>query len=274
MSTDMENLSVVADDIARYNPTSLISMASEVDEMVEALNKIMRAVLKATTPYDWTLIGGKPYLQETGATKVARVFGISWRVLSTERELDKGYPKYTYRMELSLHGITIESDGIRSGNDEFFTGKVNKKGPDEIDAGDVQKAAYTNCLNNGIKRLLPGLRNIDVDDLKAAGFDMSKVNGYTFKTGTQGGNDQRDAGASGLVCDGCGTPITQKVASYSQAHHDGAKYCMSCQKNPPAPKPAAEPKAAAPKPAAAPKANAAPTDGDDYLPDPPPESRR
>lgn len=35
-----------------------------------------------------------------------------------------------------------------------------------IDERDVKMAAYTNCLNNGIKRLIPNLRNIDVATLE------------------------------------------------------------------------------------------------------------
>lgn len=89
-------------------------------------------------------------------------------------------------------------------------------------------AAYTNCMNNGIKRLIPGLRNIDVSELEKAGLDPNKINGYTFKTGSKGGASKA-AEESGIVCEQCGAAITQKVASYSQSKY-GKALCMNCQK--------------------------------------------
>ena len=89
-------------------------------------------------------------------------------------------------------------------------------------------AAYTNCMANGIKRLIPNLRNIDIDTLARAGLDVSRIGGYTFKTGSRGGNSG-NAEESGIVCTGCGAPVTQKVASYSQGKF-GTVLCMNCQK--------------------------------------------
>ena len=118
--------------------------------------------------------------------------------------------------------------------EDFFAGKDDpergkkKKTPDEIDERDVKMAAYTNCLNNGIKRLIPNLRNIDVDTLKRAGLDASKIRGYTFKTGSKGGNSGK-AEDSGIKCESCGVAITQNVASYSQSKFKKI-LCLKCQK--------------------------------------------
>ena len=115
---------------------------------------------------------------------------------------------------------------------EDFFAKQGKdkplKKPDEIDECDVKMAAYTNCLNNGIKRLIPNLRNIDVATLERAGLDASKIGGYTFKEGSKGGT-KKTAEESGLVCESCGKSVTQKVASYSQSKF-GKILCMECQK--------------------------------------------
>ena len=113
--------------------------------------------------------------------------------------------------------------------EDFFAGKGdNKKKPDEIDERDVKMAAYTNCLNNGIKRLIPNLRNIDINILEDAGLDTSKIRGYTFKTGSKGGSSGK-AEDSDLKCESCGKSITHQVASYSQSKF-GKMLCMSCQK--------------------------------------------
>ena len=211
---------------------NVLELAEKADKMVTALNKIMAAAIRITTPKDWCLIGGEPYLQESGATKVARLFGISWQIQNgyPKKEIDgEGYPTYCYRMTFRLGKDTIEAEGMRNARDEFFAGKKDiRKKADEIDLADVQRAAYTNCLNRGIKAILPGLRNLDLATLENNGIHLSGGKGYTFKTGSKGGNSGK-AEDSGLTCESCGASITQKVASYSQGKF-GRALCMKCQK--------------------------------------------
>ncbi len=212
---------------------SILILARKADEYIEALNKIMTAALKITTENDWVLIGGQPYLQESGATKVARLFGISIQLIGNPLvETDgEGYKTYTYKARFMFQGQFIDCEGSRSMREDFFSkqGKDKpKKKPDEIDERDVKMAAYTNCLNNGIKRLIPNLRNLDVSTLEAAGMDVKRIKGYTFKSGGNGGNSGK-ADESGLACAECGEAVTQTVASYSQAKY-GKILCMKCQK--------------------------------------------
>lgn len=228
------------DALLDMSVNNVLAIAERADKMVKALNKIMSAAIKITTERDWCLIGGTPYLQESGAAKVARLFGISWRIHDGYPKMETdgdGYPAYTYRMTFTLGGASIEQDGSRSSRDEFFAGKrtdkngnpVKQKTIDEIDLGDVKRAAYTNCLNNGIKRILPGLRNIDIEALEKSGLNSAAIKGYTFREGTRGGTRASAAEESGLVCEACGAAITQKVASFSQSKF-GRSLCMSCQK--------------------------------------------
>lgn len=224
-------------ELLSFDYNNILQIAERADRMVEALNKIMAAAIKITTPRDWVLIGGNPYLQESGATKVARLFGIGWQILDQHSEYDSdGYPTFTYRMLFTMGGAKIECEGSRSARDEFFAGKrtdrngnaQRQKSPDAIDIRDVRLAAYTNCLNNGIKRILPGLRNVDISTLENAGMNVHAISGYTFKEGSKGGAKRNNAEESGLVCAECGIAITQKVASYSQGKY-GRPLCMSCQ---------------------------------------------
>lgn len=207
---------------------NIMYLAEKADKMITAMNKIMSAALKITSEHDWTLIGGKPYLQESGATKVARLFGISWRIGDPKIECDsEGYKTFTYKGRFEMRGQFIECEGSRSMKDEFFCGKANKrKSVDEISERNVRQAAYTNCINNGIKRIVPGIRGIDVKMLEDAGIDTSRIKGYTFKDGSKGGS----APDSGLKCEKCGASISQRVASFSQSRYDGHMYCMDCQK--------------------------------------------
>ena len=215
------------------NADNILYLAARAEKYIEAMNKIMAAALKITTELDWVLIGGQPYLQESGATKVARLFGISIQLLGNPLvECDsEGYKTYTYKARFMLKDQFVECEGSRSMKEDFFAkqGKDKPlKKPDEIDERDVKMAAYTNCLNNGVKRLIPNLRNIDVKTLEEAGLDVSRIRGYTFKAGSKGGNSGT-AEDSGLTCSKCGTPITQAEASYSEAKM-GARLCRTCQK--------------------------------------------
>ena len=210
---------------------NILYLAEKADKYIAAMNRIMDAALKITSELDWVLIGGKPYLQESGSTKVARLFGISIQLIGKPViEVDaEGYKTYTYKARFMLKDQFVECEGSRSMKEEFFAGKREKmKKPDEIDERDVKMAAYTNCLNNGIKRLIPNLRNIDVDTLERAGLDVAKIKGYTFKEGSRGGNSGK-AEESGLACEACGAAVTQKVASYSQSKF-GKILCIQCQK--------------------------------------------
>lgn len=215
------------------NVDNILYMAEKADKYLDAMNRIMDAALKITTEYDWILIGGKPYLQESGSMKVARLFGVSIQLMGQPIvEFDgDGYKTFTYKGRFMMKDQFIEAEGSRSMKDDFFAkqgaDKPLKK-PDEVDERDVKMAAYTNLLNNGIKRLIPNLRNIDVSTLERAGLDVSKIRGYTFKTGSKGGNSDKPED-SGLKCESCGKGVTQKVASYAQSKF-GKILCMDCQK--------------------------------------------
>ncbi len=218
------------------NFEGVLAVADRAEKMVSALNKIMAAAIKITTPQDWCIIGGTPYLQESGATKVARLFGIGWQILSESAVPDEeGYPTYTYRMRFTMGGASIECDGSRSARDDFFAGpRTDKNGDlkkqkavDAIPLRNVKMGAYTNCLNNGIKRILPGLRNLDIATLERGGIDTKKLKGYTFKEGSRGGVG-KSAVASGLYCADCKASITQAEASYSEGRYQ-RQLCRGCQ---------------------------------------------
>lgn len=187
LTTVMESVPMIADD-------SIVAIAEQAEKRLTAINKIMSVDLRVTTPLDWCLIGGVPYLQESGSTKVARLFGISTRIKDIRKETrSDGHYLYTYLGEFSMSGSTIEAVGARGSYDDFFTGSEKKddkgniikpkKTAEEIDERDVKLSAYTNFMNNGIKRILPGLRNITTETLKDAGINPDKIRGYGFNSG-------------------------------------------------------------------------------------------
>ena len=184
------------------NNDQLEIIARRAEARVAAINSIMKAAVKMTTHLDWVKIGDNPYLMETGASKIARLFDVSWQITPPYKIYDPdGSGHYTYRANgrFFFAGAETDASGLRSTRDEFFIGAANKtkkddngnivpipqKKPQDVDERDVMQAAYTNCLNNGIKRTIPGLRNITMEYLQECGIDTSKMKGYGFNSGQQ-----------------------------------------------------------------------------------------
>jgi hypothetical protein len=163
-----ETIPAIADDV-------LLATADQVEKRIAAIQRIKQAALRVTRSTDWIDQNGKPYLQVSGAEKIARLFGISWRIDEPvlEKE-DDGHFSYTYKGYFSMGPSEIEAIGVRSSSDPFFS-RAHKEDipPSEIDKGNVKKAAYTNCIGNGITRLL-GLRNLSNEDVQGAGIDTTK----------------------------------------------------------------------------------------------------
>jgi hypothetical protein len=161
----------------------LVAIADAAERRVEAMGKIKRMSMKMTNPRDWTDQGGKPYLQVSGSEKIARLFGISWRIDEPTIETEEGgHYGYTYKGYFTLGGVTIEAIGTRSSKDGFF--KKYSNGAElpiaAIDRGDVKKAAYTNLLGSGITRIL-GMRNLTWEELSEAGITQDAVSKVSFK---------------------------------------------------------------------------------------------
>jgi len=211
--------------IAPIADTALVAIAEQLEQRVEAMNKIKRMALRLTNRHDWVDEGGKPYLQASGAEKVARLFGISWRISEPIIEnLEGGHWLVTYTGEFSLGGATIDAVGTRSSKDGFFR-QYRWEGPEdnrrkvelpasEIDRGNVKKSAYTNLLANGITRLL-GIRNLTYEDLQeCAGVRKEDITSVTFKKGgspvakpVTAQKPQAEAGESGGATEAQGRAI-------------------------------------------------------------------
>lgn len=184
MELDNEKIVTVDQEIVPIADDTMIAVARRAEERIAAVNKIKKLALKVTNKHDWTDQGGKPYLQVSGAEKVARLFGISWRIDEPQLLTDgDGHFTYSYKGEFSIPGAKIEATGERSSRDTFFSTRYKyEEGqkvkfelpPSEIDRGNVKKAAFTNCIGSGITRLL-GIRNLTYEDLKESGIDLAQI---------------------------------------------------------------------------------------------------
>lgn len=179
MGMDLTPRGAVIPAIADDN---LLAFAEAAERRVQAINRIKRAALSVTGKNDWTDQGGKPYLQVSGAEKVARLFGMSWRIDTPSCEVDEdGHYSFTFKGYFSMGAAEIEVEGSRSSRDPFFCKRRGETiPPSEVDRNNVRKAALTNCIGSGVTRLL-GIRNLTWEDLLEAGINQGNVSSVEYQ---------------------------------------------------------------------------------------------
>lgn len=208
MSNDIIEVGQDNVSVPALGDETLVQLAAQAEKRVDAINKIKRAALKATNPGDWTDQGGKPYLWASGAEKIGRVFGVSWKISQPVYEKEEsGHFSYTYTGTFSVAGATIEAVGSRSSKDGFFkrysysNGEKTELPISEIDKTDVMKAAYTNLIGGGICRLL-GIRNLSYDDLREfAGITPDMIGKVDYKKGGKQKEEIKSEGAQTVTID-------------------------------------------------------------------------
>lgn len=192
---------------APLSTDTLLQIAAKVEDRVAAVKKIKAMAFGVTNNNDWVDIGGKPYLEVSGAEKIRMLFGVSWAIDPPEIfNYEDGHFTYVYVGQFSFSGSTIEAIGSRSSKDFFFSTRykwndvAGKKlpiqlPPKEIDRASVQKSAYTNCIGNGITRML-GLRNMTWEELKDAGINQQKTSKVNY------GNNKKQPDGIGKLKNG------------------------------------------------------------------------
>lgn len=210
----MENNEMtVYEDQPGFADDALVRIADQAEKRIDAVIKIKQVALKVTNGHDWVDQGGKPYLQVSGAEKIANLFNISWRINEPIFEMEEdGHYTYSYMGTFSMAGRSIQIEGSRSSNDPFFKQynwdnktKTERAIHERDNKRDVKMAALTNLLGNGITRLL-GIRNLTYADLEAfAGIKQSDIGRVEYK------KDGKNAGDS------------VKKKTTTQAQTNGAK---------------------------------------------------
>jgi len=180
-----------------------------VDTLVEVLERLRKASIRATYASDWIIhtsrdtdgnvISQRGYLQDIGADRAGPVWGIEISAPVIERE---DHPDKTFSYHLIADGwskVTGQRrenlEGSRWSGDPFFS---RSKGADEkVDPTDVRKSAYSN-LHGGAVRRLGGLGGVPIDALRECGIDLEKVVHVGYVKGAKGGESAgATLGASG-----------------------------------------------------------------------------
>lgn len=139
--------------------TDLETAVRNAEKFVMLQDSIRKMAIKVTSVHDWIDEGGKPYLQEQGAQKIAMAFGVSIinTSLETEHKTDElgDWIIFTYSGDAVWQGRTSPQIGTGSTRDPFFGKRKGSFLPlSEVDQLNVKKKAMTNLLNRAIKSCL------------------------------------------------------------------------------------------------------------------------
>jgi hypothetical protein len=179
-----------------------------VDARVKMLEALRVASIRATYPSDWIIttttdrdgavVSQRGYLQDIGAERAGKIWGIEVGnpAIGDER-FDDGTIAYHMIAEAwsKVTGERLDYvEGSRWSGDPFFARQVKDAG-DRVDPTDVRKAAYANLHGRAV-RALGGLNGVPLDVLRQAGLDTNKVVHVNYKAGEKGG-DSSGAAAVG-----------------------------------------------------------------------------
>lgn len=175
-------------------PGSGVSIEREIAELeknVEFFNRVKIVALKLTRATDWVDQGANMYLMDRGAENIAIAFGVDISGLEMKQEWadDPRGRYYTFvatgKAFSRKLGRWVEDIGVCSQRDKFFGmvgGKL--KEIEDVDMPNIRRKAVTNLYNRLIKRVV-GLSGVTIEDLKAAGLDVSQIGRVDYRGGGQ-----------------------------------------------------------------------------------------
>lgn len=224
--------------IQRPEPTNAQEAIKRMREYTELVKVRAEEIMKRrvlavsyTNQHHWNNIEGHPYLNKSGASMLMRIFRVAELdrvVVRTWHEDELGkYYQYECKSVFDAGGEydRVRSLGTRNQRGKFFatkkevetgedgkpimlTGKNGTKYPkkksvrkdlSEIDPGNIQKAAITNCLVNGIQALLAieGITWEEVSEMTGTKVRQDNVQSVSY--GSRGA-DGKDGPATDPQC--------------------------------------------------------------------------
>lgn len=171
------------------------------ERRTQLMAKVKALAITQTNSHDWVDMQGKPYLQASGAEKIGRFFGVSWRLLGKPtKEIsqdEKGtYYVYSCKGEFFFGAKSIEVLGTCSQRDKFFGRDKNTetgfKSASEVDETNIIKKSVTNCIAKGVTTIL-GIRNLTWEEINKGGISQEQAAKVTYASGGAGGGKISDA---------------------------------------------------------------------------------
>lgn len=164
---------------------------------IERRSKLLEAAvpiaLASTLKSDWCNLQGKPYPMDSAIEKFRVRFGISCTNPRFAREVsedEKGSRyQWTCMMDFHLPGSSevLTAIGVASNRKQFYAKAGDRwKKQYEIHEDNIKKHAWTNCMHNGITRIL-GLRGITWEEVeKFVQFKRKDVTAVDYDGGNKG----------------------------------------------------------------------------------------
>lgn len=232
-------------EVTRIEQPAYKDMSLALPE-AEARAKLMKAILPQLVAvcYDNNILdlGGKPYINNDGCQKIARISGISFGrpriVVSTENlppepeELyeDSGKIKkkakpartaYIVMMEgeASLLGQEITEFGGASSEDGWFDRPHESFTETRLE---IHKKAMANWQGRCVRTLL-GLQGLSWDDLEKVGFKLGKGGGVEYREGRHSGSDKSDGKEA---ADDMRKKVSQQIYADVSENAEAARYVL------------------------------------------------
>ena len=207
----------------------------DIQQQLQLLGQVRRAVVALTTVAQWKDFGGNPYMEGDAAFTIASGLGLSFHE-----------PKYDFvdfgpnawqcvcTQTVGRNGREYTDHGDCDSYDEFFAKRrkeLEKNGasPDviaKILRADAQKKARANAVSRVVSGW-SGLRGLSWEDLEQLGLQQSKSGRVPFRQGAAGGKLQ-NATCAALMQMPVGSKVALRcriVSGIQKATSKGTPYC-------------------------------------------------
>lgn len=181
-------------ELIRVPENEITGSAATAEATIVRASVILKLIAKHIRPSEIRLFGDNLHFERGACEKILMWAGAKIKMdhkFNTERIVDeKGDAYYDYEIwgQVEIDNRTIDIMGNCSTRSDFFGTKGGEFKPlSEIDIPSIKQAAITNLWNHAAVRSL-GLKSLTLEDLKAAGMDISKIGSVSYSQGSQGGS--------------------------------------------------------------------------------------
>lgn len=159
---------------------------------IEYAKLVVKLIAKHIRPKQVRMFGDNLHFERSACEQILSWGGVSItdvEIKEKRYEDDKGvfYDFETWGTVQFKDGREMRLMGNCSTRSDFFGKKKDEYLPlSEVDIPSIKQASYTNLMNHAAIRFF-GLKSITLDELKAAGMDIEKIEKVSFERGGQGG---------------------------------------------------------------------------------------
>lgn len=167
------------------NLKHLENVADGIERFVSAQIKIQNVILRLAKPGDWVIFGDTACISGAGTERIAAALGISFIDWKDKKEISKDEKGELYiwwhTCMVVFGNRKIEVAGRFGSRNKLLGKKDGKWRPlSEIDESDIKMASRRNAMKEGVRVIL-GLRNIPIEELRKAGVVLSQSTHVEYK---------------------------------------------------------------------------------------------